>query len=369
MYKGIQYPYTLLLLICIPAVIRLKRGRFPKTGFSAVSLIVGELEPGFVKKHGLDFLSAMAMVCLILALANIRYSSFFETTHLESRWIMIVQDMSGSMNRPGSEDGDLTLGDIALEGSNAFVKMRHEDDLIGLVAFSSYAKLVSPPTFDKKILKEKLQLLSRQSDSILFRELAAGGATNASYAVWLALCGFFMLLPEDHQPSFEELRDFRHALLGETLRRVHLPEKLRRAAFGQGMAVVLFTDGRIEANLGDADVRNGLPNFINVVELLKRLGVRLYLIVVGGGVNAQVKAAMEDSEEGKTVGRIFLMPDRFGPEKMKAVYEAIHEMEKNRLLVRISERKRETRPMFTWVAMGLLMACSFLKVTPWFRKI
>jgi len=358
----LEYPYTLLLLICIPAVIRLKRGRVRKTGFSAVSLIARELEPGFVKKHGPDFLSAMVMVCLILALANIRYSSFFQSTHLESRWIMIVQDMSGSMNRPGSEDGHLTLGDIALEGSKAFIGMRHEEDLIGLVAFSSYAKLISPPTFDKEILKEKLELLNRDSDSMVFRELAAGGATNASYAVWLALCGFFMLLPEDHRLSFEELRDFRYSLLGETLRRVHLPEKLKHTEFGHGMAVVLFTDGRIEANMGDDDVQNGLPNFINVIELLKTLGVRLYLIVVGGDVNARVKSAIRNSEGSKPTGRIFLMPDRFGTEKIKAVYEAIHEMEKNRLLVRISEKKKETRHLFICVAMGLLIAYAFLKM-------
>ncbi|UCD87389.1 MAG: hypothetical protein JSV01_06435, partial [Desulfobacterales bacterium] len=259
------------------------------------------------------------MTCSILAVANIQYSSIWHKTYLESKWIMIVQDLSGSMNRPGGEAG-LTLGDVALGGARAFVDMRHKDDLIGLIGFSSYAKMICPPTFDKDILKAKLDLLSRESDSIVFRELTVGGATNASYAAWLALCTFFMLLPEESQLSFEQLRDFRFSLVGKTLKRVEVPEKLKRIQFGHGMAVVLFTDGRIEANKGDEDARKGLPNFVNVIELIKALGVKIYLIVVGGEVNPEVEAAIQSTNKESRVGRIFYMPRTFSVEKIKEVY-------------------------------------------------
>ena len=115
---------------------------------------------------------------------------------------------------PSDEGSRLTLGDVALDGARAFIDMRSTDDLIGIVAFSSFAKVIAPPAFDKDILKKKLELLSRRADSFIFRELTVGGATNASYAAWLAVCVFFMLLPEENQPSYEEINDLRYALVG-----------------------------------------------------------------------------------------------------------------------------------------------------------
>ena len=364
-----EYPWALLLLLCIPIVVYVGRKYKIGTGFSAVSFVDRSLQPGAIKRHGTAFLGIMFVTCSILAVANIRYSSFWHKTYLESKWIMIVQDLSGSMNRPGGEGGHLTLGDVALEGAGAFVDMRQKDDLIGLIGFSSYAKMICPPTFDKDILKAKLDLLSRESDSIVFRELTVGGATNASYAAWLALCTFFMLLPEDNQLSFEQLRDLRYSLVGKTLRRVEVPEKLKRIRFGHGMAIVLFTDGRIDANKGDEDVRKGLPNFVNVVKLVKELGVKIYLIVVGGEVNPEVETAVQGTDKDSRVGRIFYMPRTFSVEKIKEVYTNIHQMEKNRLLVKIAKKKKEMRWAFGYIAMGFLVAFCFLRVTPWFRAL
>ncbi len=364
-----QYPWALLLLLFVPIALYVKQKHKTGTGFSAVSFVNRNLQPGAIKKYGTGFLGIMFITCAILAVANIQYSSIWHKTYLESKWIMIVQDLSGSMNRPGGEGGHLTLGDVALEGARAFVDMRHKDDLIGLIGFSSYAKMICPPTFDKDILKAKLDLLSRESDSIVFRELTVGGATNASYAAWLALCTFFMLLPEESQLSFDELRDFRFSLVGKTLKRVEVPEKLKRIQFGHGMAVVLFTDGRIEANKGDEDARKGLPNFVNVIELIKKLGVKIYLIVVGGEVNPEVEAAVQNTKKESRVGRIFYMPRTFSVEKIKEVYGNINDMEKNRLLVKISKKKREMRWVFGCIATGFLVAFCFLRLTPWFRKL
>ncbi|MFH0812269.1 MAG: VWA domain-containing protein [Pseudomonadota bacterium] len=365
----LQYPWAFVLLLLIPAVVYLKRKYARKTGFSAVSFVPPHLEPNVFKKYGTEVLGILFLVCSILALANIQYSSVWQKTYLESKWITIVQDLSGSMNRSSGEGELGTLGDVALEGTRSFINMRQKDDLIGVIAFSSYARLIAPPTFDKDILEAKLGLLSRGSDSIVFRELTVGGATNASYAAWLALSVFFMLLPEEHQLSFKELDDFRYSLLGKTLRKIEIPEKLKRVKFGHGMAIVLFTDGRIEANKSEEDVRKGLPNFVNVVQLIKKLGVKLYLIVVGEEVNEEVRKAVENQEDGTSVGKIFYMPDTFKVEKIKEVYRDINEMEKNRLLVKLTKKKKETRSLFTGIAMGFLMLYCFLRHTPWLRKI
>jgi len=364
----LEYPWALLLLLLIPCLVYWRHRREQKTRFSAVAFITKELEPSPLRRHGVEALGVLFFVFAILGLANVQYSSVWHQSYMESKWIMIVQDLSGSMNR-SSGDQVSTLGDIALEGAKAFVGLRHQDDLIGVIGFSSYAKLIAPPTFDRDILNEKLQLLDRRGDSFVFRELTVGGATNASYATWLALCTFFMLLPEESRLSFEELTDLRYSLMGQTLGRVEVPEKLTKAKFGHGMAVVLFTDGRIEANKSDEDVRKGLPNFVNVVQLLDKLGVRLYLIVVGGEVDEEVRAAIQHPGRGERGGQLFYMPLTFDLDTIKEVYGRIDEMEKNRLLVRIYKKKKETRWLFSWLAAGFLMAGWGLQSTPWFRRI
>ena len=258
---SIQYPWALLLLAIIPAVLIGRKKYAVRTGFSWVAVLGQDVQPGLIKKHGADFLAGAAMVLIVLAVANVQYSSYWQKTYLESKWIMLVQDLSGSMGRPSDETGSVTLGDVALEGTRAFIDMRNKDDLIGIIAFSNTAQLIAPPSFDREILRKKLELLSRKSDSSVFRELTGGGETNASYAAWLAMCVFFMLLPEENQPSYEQINDLRYSLMGQSASAITIPASLKMTNFGRGMAIVLFTDGRIEANKSSEDVEKGAAQF------------------------------------------------------------------------------------------------------------
>lgn len=357
-----EHPLALLLLAMIPALWMLKRTWARRTRFAMVSVVGRALQPGVLKRFGPDVLDGAVVLFLILALANGRYAVFQERTEIESRWIMLVQDLSGSMNRPSDVPGR-TLGDVSREALRAFIGMRREGDLIGLMAFSSYAKLVCPPTFDREILLSKLAMLDRRSDSAVFRELTAGGATNASYAAWLALSAFFMLLPRENQPSFEELRDLRHALLGRTLESVRVPARLKALDFGRGMAIVLFTDGRIEATAESGDAAAGLPNFVNVARLIRQLGVRLYLVVTGDRVDGDVARAVI-GPDGGGAGHLFFMPRTADPEKIRRVFQSINDMEKNRLLALVEEKRRETRPMFAALAMAALIAGWAARLAP-----
>jgi Ca-activated chloride channel homolog len=366
---SIQYPWALLLLAAIPAVLFARRKFAARTGFSWLSLIGPDLAPGPVKTYGTDIIAAAAMALIVLAVANVQYSSFWQKRYLESRWIMLVQDLSGSMGRPSDETDTTTLGDVALDGARAFIDMRGKDDLIGIIAFSNMAQLIAPPSFDREILKKKLELLNRREDSPVFRELTTGGETNASYATWLALCVFFMFLPEENQPTYEQINDLRYSLMGGSVNGVEIPDRLKRVDFGRGMAIVLFTDGRIEANKSAEDASQGLLNFVKVIELVKRLGIRLYLIVVGGEVTGDVRMALEGSDGGASAGSIFYMPRSLDREKITSVYNRINEMEKNRLLVRLEKRKRDTRWPLALAAACVLAAYCFLQSLPSIRKI
>ena len=366
---SIQYPWALLLLALIPPVLIARRKYAVRTGFSWVAALGQDLRPGPMKAYGAELLAGAAMILIVLAVANVQYSSYWQKSYLESKWIMLIQDLSGSMGRPSDEAGNLTLGDVALEGASAFIDMRNKYDLIGIIAFSNTAQLIAPPSFDKEILRKKLELLSRKRDSVIFRELTLGGETNASYAAWLAVCVFFMLLPEESQPTYEQINDLRYSLMGRSATAIDIPSALKKINFGQGMAIVLFTDGRIEANKSSEDVQKGLLNFVNVIELVKKLGIKLYLIVVGGDVTREVRLALEGPEGKSSAGHIFYMPRTLDRKKITEVYNKINEMEKNRQLVKLEKRKKDTRWPLALAAAGFLAAFCFLHVLPSIRRI
>jgi hypothetical protein len=366
---SIQYPWALLLLAIIPAVLIVSRKHVGRTGFSLVSAIGRDLRPGPIKAYGADVLAGTAMVLMVLAVANVQYASYWQKTYPETKWIMLVQDLSGSMGRTIDEAGSVTLGDVALEGASAFIDMRQKDDLIGIIAFSNVAQLIAPPSFDKEILRKKLELLSREKDSTVFRELTVGGETNASYAAWLAVCVFFMFLPEESQPSYEQINELRYSLMGESASTIAVPPALKDINFGQGMAIVLFTDGRIEANKLTEDVEQGLLNFVNVIGLVKRLGIKLYLVVVGGDVTGEVRQALEGPAGESSSGHIFHMPRTLDRTQITAVYDQINKMEKNRLLVKLEKRKKDTRRPLALATAGMLAASCLLRILPATRKI
>jgi len=364
-----EYPWALLLLVAIPALFFVRRRHAGRTGFSRVAALRHDLRAGFIKAYATDFAAGTALVLIVLAVANVQYSSYWQKTYPESKWIMLVQDLSGSMGREADASGAATLGDVALQGASAFIDMRQKDDLIGIIAFSNVAQLVAPPSFDKEILKKKLALLSRQNDTPIFRDLTIGGETNASYAAWLAVCVFFMFLPEESQPTYEQVSDLRYALMGRSETAVTIPERLKKIDFGRGMAIVLFTDGRIEANKGNDDAEKGLLNFVNVIGLVRQLGIKLYLVVVGGDVAPEVRDALEGTGGSPAAGRIFYMPRSLDREQITAVYNKINTMEKNRLLVKLEKRKKDTRGPLALAAAAFLAVYGVLQIIPATRKI
>jgi hypothetical protein len=351
---GFEYPWLVPLALILPLAVFFCRRRV--ADFSAVEIIGDAISPSRFRRWAPDLLAALFLFLAPLAAANFRYSAELRETVREARWIIIVQDLSGSMNRPAGPSGE-TLGDLALEGARAFIQRRDPADLIGLVAFSSHARLVAPPTLDRSVLADRLALLDRRSDSAVFRELTAGGATNVAHAAWLALSGFLMMLPPERRPAPETLESLRAAFSGRTGDRIAAPSELDAEVFSQGMALVIFTDGRIEAGS-----RYGGPNFANVARWLREMGVGLYLIVVGETVDPAVRAAVggaisgTDGEASGTnpPGRIFFMPGRFDAERIRTVYAEIDRLEKNRLRISIHRVPRETREPVA-VAAGLAL--------------
>ncbi|MDD2321584.1 MAG: hypothetical protein PHO83_16200, partial [Geobacteraceae bacterium] len=107
----------------------------------------------------------------------------------------------------------------------------------------------------------------------------------------------------------------------------------------------------------------------DLIGLVKQLGIKLYLVVVGGEVTSEVRQALEGPAGESSSGYIFYMPRSLDRTQITAVYDQINKMEKNRLLVKLEKRKKNTRGPLALAAAGILAAYCLLRILPATRKI
>ncbi|OEU76217.1 MAG: hypothetical protein BA874_08070 [Desulfuromonadales bacterium C00003068] len=363
----LTYPWAFLLLGLLPLIV-LAGLRWRETiPFSRVDSRFETIAPTSFVRHYETLLFVAAYLCLVLSIVDISYARQEVEEFIESKWIFLTLDMSGSMQRPINRFSDQTLDDLALDGIESFIDIRGVEDYIGLVAFSSTPKLLAPLTFDRRLLRKKIELLRRKNHTPIYRQLTSGGGTNASEAVWLALSAFFSMLPEKSRLSLDEISALRNFLLGAPGGLLDVPDKLHQQQFGTGKAVILFTDGRIEPTLRAHKRKGKVPNLVNVIELMKALGIRFYIISVGGEVDTAVQRAMDDV--GRDIGRIFVTAKSLQQQTIHEVYQEIDNLESNHNLTRVTQVTRSTRPFFAIAGWLLVLIHVLLRNVPPLRRL
>lgn len=363
----VTYPWALLLLGLIPIIVMLGKRWRETIPFSRVDTHLDPVAPNPKMRYYETLLFVTAYLCLVLSIVDISYARQEVEEFIESKWIFLTLDMSGSMQRPINRFSEQTLDDLALDGIESFIDIRSDEDYIGLVAFSSTPKLLAPLTFDRRLLHNKIELLRRKNHTPIYRQLTSGGGTNASEAVWLALSAFFSMLPEKSRLNVDEIAALRNFLLDAPGGLLDVPAKLQQQQFGTGKAVILFTDGRIEPTLRAHKRKGKIPNLVNVIELMKAIGIRFYIISVGGEVDEAVQQAMDDV--GRDVGRIFVTAKSLQQQTIHEVYQEIDNLESNRNLTRMVQITRSTRPFFALGSWLLILIHLLLRNVPALRRL
>jgi hypothetical protein len=82
-----------------------------------------------------------------------------------------------------------------------------------------------------------------------------------------------------------------------------------------------------------------------------------------------VRLALEGPAGESSAGHIFYMPHTFDRTQITAVYDKINSMEKNRLLVKLEKRKKDTRGPLALAAAGVLAVYCLVQILPSTRKI
>lgn len=357
-----QYPQAFLLFLILPVFLSLRKKTREKVPFTYVRDALERCQPSLGRRYYDSIIYCFAFLFLVFALVNVGYSQKSKKQFIESKWIILCLDISGSMKRAIRSNSDISLEDLALYGADKFIEMRGEKDSIGIMVFSSEAKLLAPLTFDKKLLKEKLSILENKSR--FYRELSAGAGTNAPEAVWRSLTVFFSMLPQKSRLNINEIANLKNYLSGSTSEVLNIPEKLKDIGFGTGMSVIIFTDGRIAPS---ERVHGGeTPNFFNTIKLMSKLGVKLYIISVGAEIDEAVREAMQSSGG---IGKIFITSKQLDKETIKDIYSEINKLESNRILSKVTVKKEWTREWFMFLALLLMIIHFVIQSVPKFRKI
>ncbi|MEZ6243607.1 MAG: VWA domain-containing protein [Phycisphaerales bacterium] len=285
---------------------------------------------------------AIRLACLaLLAIALARPQSIDHKTNrtTEGVALQLVLDRSGSMDEEATViDGrQVRRLDAAKEVLTEFIKGNGRDlkgregDLLGLIAFGSYADTIAPLTQDHQPIVDLLDGV----DASLIREERGTAIGDALALAAARLASAEKALADSHDDA-----DF----------------KLK------GKAIVLLTDG--ENTAGSTDPRDA-------ARLAASLGIHVYAIGIRGGVQRGFFRT-QSIDEGLLTDIAEMTGGRFwavdSGDQLRDIYAEIDTLEKTEIRVDAMTEYRERFTPFALGALACLVAEILLRAT-WLRRL
>lgn len=330
------------------AIVRRFSRRRPSVMYSSAGRFA-ELSPTLRQRlSGVPLLLRIAtLVLLVAALARPQHELGRTKTSTEGIAMQLVIDRSGSMDEPMNYDGrSVRRIDVVKEVATAFL-VGDDDrlegragDLVGMIAFASFADTISPLTQSPELVAELLE-------PVEIARLRSESGTAIGDALSLALARL--------KRAEEELDSARRSARSEdTDAEDDAAEADADEAFSiKGKVVILLTDG--ENNAGDIHP-------LQAAALAKEWGIRVYTIgigegryismggrrfPVGGGVDAETLRAVAE----RTGGKFWLASDA---EALREVYAEIDRLETTRIETQELTDYQEAFEPFAIAAFALL---------------
>ena len=313
------------LLILIPAValfilLRIKWRRSVAYGYSLASeLRAQEFSSSHFYKIILFIFRFLILLGIALLIGRPALIDPKSNILVEGIDMVVVLDVSGSMNAPDQAEKNKTRFDVAKREAIRFIKKR-KNDPIGLVIFGNDTISRCPITADKKILTSIVQ------------DLRLGDINPQGTMVATAIL-----------------------TAANRLKNSKSKTKL----------IILLTDG--EPTPGDSS-----PEV--ATEVARRMGIKIYTIGIGPDRQTSVRHsffAMPDGVNKKlltfiaerTGGKFFLAQDS---KQMREIYNIIDSLEKTEYETDIFSRYHELFMTFLWVIVLFVLLELLLSSTIWF---
>ena len=262
-----EFPWVLLLLPAAPLLVWwLVRRRRPAIRYSDVSALLAVASGGWVPKWGGAILRGLAVLLLVLAVANLRTPDLKTRLPVDGIAITLAIDVSGSMSAPldpTATPTTITRLVAAKQTFSLFVKGGTTDagtfdgrtnDQIGIVTFAAVPETACPLTLNHSVVLKVVDELDTK------KGLDAG--TNIGDALGLGLAGF---------------------------------DAATRNGDGRRKVLVLLSDG--EHNKEGEEVLRPLV----AAQLAAKLNIPIYTIDCGGSGNPDNADEQKQRSEGRAV--------------------------------------------------------------------
>lgn len=229
-------------------------------------------------------LKVLAVTLMIAALASPVMTDFSDPRNRNGIDIVLSIDGSGSMNASGFAQGEsrATRFEVVQKIASEFVMKRREDN-VGVVLFGDFAFIATPVTYEKEIISEMIGYLS----------FGMAGQNTA---------------------------------IGEG---VAQGVRALQGSKAKSKVIVLLTDG--EHNSGAISPKEA-------VAMVRKAGIRLYTIGIGGDYDSKLLAQM--AQEGG--GEHFTAANE---KELEGVYERIDALERSRIK---SAEHTFAEPYYQW---------------------
>ncbi len=264
-----EFPYAFLLFPIFAFCIIKCPAKSLSIYLPYINVLIGKKS---LKSRWLDFIKWGAVVSIIIALASPVKVTEYKNVKKEGRDIMLIIDSSRSMLDRGFDINNPTKDKFALvtDVVDKFIRDR-KNDRIGLINFASSVFIASPLTFDKKYL---LDILHKQKVGI-------AGKRTAIYDALLQ--GLYVM---------------------------HKSE-------AKSKIVILLTDG--------IDNMSSIK-FTDIVNFVKRVGVKLYTIGIGSNKDLEVPKLKALANAGG--GKFFMATNN---DALKKIYNSIDKSETSKI--------------------------------------
>jgi Ca-activated chloride channel family protein len=288
--------FLLIAVIFLPLIFKRKVAYL---GYSHLSLLEADRGSRLWQRLP-QFLVAVTLVLLILGLARPQWQSAIKHERFLARDIILVMDLSYSMENTFSWTGGPRKIEVAKKAALQFIEKR-KNDRIGLLVFGD-------ETFGSWPLTKDLDLISKKIDRL---GMTFYGGTNLT------------------QPFVRATEHFRE--MGQSTNRV----------------LVFLSDG--EAGIGETKKSM-------IVAELRKMGVHLYVVGIG--------LRKEGSDLLEIVNRAGGEFIETGSEKeLTTAFDAIDRLEPSIIEVEVQGERQELYPMPVLAALCVMLILTFLRNT------
>lgn len=176
-----------LILPLLVLILRPSRGAAAFGAFPLAALVLRPSRGPFVQR----LLLALGLTLLVIAVARPQYGKTVVERAQAGRDLMLVIDLSGSMQIDDMDDGKGGRADrmaAVVNAAKAFITKR-ADDRIGLVFFGDNALTSCPLTYDHETVRQFLDRTERQQRDLWAKDQQGllGGNTNLGLGLGTAL--------------------------------------------------------------------------------------------------------------------------------------------------------------------------------------